>query len=167
MGEPLDNYSNVVEACQALIDRKRWNLAHGRVTVSTVGIASKIRKLTKELPEISLALSLHAPNQRLRSQIVPTAKHYPIEDIIDALDGHMTAALEPRKNDANTNHRSKNNGNASSRRRAMIEYVMCKYKNVCAWAMWCLEKLHCDSSINPWNGLFGDAAVSGRRNFNS
>jgi adenine C2-methylase RlmN of 23S rRNA A2503 and tRNA A37 len=74
MGEPLDNYTNVVAACRALIDRRRWNLAHGRVTVSTVGIAAKIRKLTQELPEISLALSLHAPNQRLRSQIVPTAK---------------------------------------------------------------------------------------------
>ncbi|CAB9508659.1 RNA methyltransferase RlmN [Seminavis robusta] len=123
MGEPLDNYSNVVEACRALIDRKRWNLAHGRVTVSTVGIASKIRKLTQDLPEVSLALSLHAPNQRLRSVIVPTAKHYPIQDIIDALDGHMKAAIQPRQSDANTHHRPPN-GSSSSRRRAMIEYVM-------------------------------------------
>lgn len=129
MGEPLDNYSNVVAACRALIDRKRWNLAHGRVTVSTVGIASKIRKLTQDLPEVSLALSLHAPNQRLRSQIVPTAKHYPIEDIIDALDGHMTAALKPRKNDATTHHRSQK-ANSSARRRAMIEYVMCEFRMV-------------------------------------
>jgi len=99
--------------------------AHGRVTVSTVGIASKIRRLTDELPEVSLALSLHAPNQRLRSEIVPTAKHYPIEDMIDALDGHMKAALRPRKQDSNTHHRPAN-GSSSSRRRAMIEYVMCK-----------------------------------------
>lgn len=143
MGEPLDNYINVVEACRAMIDRKRWNLAHGRVTVSTVGIASKIRQLTKELPEVSLALSLHAPNQRLRSQIVPTAKNYPIEDMIDALDGHMKAYLEARVTAANMEHRSEmsiidaNIGHRSemskrlrekesSRRRAMIEYVMCK-----------------------------------------
>lgn len=125
MGEPLDNYTNVVTACRALIDRKRWNLAHGRVTVSTVGIASKIRQLTQDLPEICLALSLHAPNQRLRSVIVPTAKHYPIEDMIDALDGHMRAAVRPRKDDVNTHHRSATPGKKNStKRRAMIEYVM-------------------------------------------
>ena len=129
MGEPLDNYTNVVAACRALIDRKRWNLAHGKVTVSTVGIASKIRKLTQDLPEVNLALSLHAPNQRLRSAIVPSAKHYPIEDIIDALDGHMQAAVRPRKHDATTHpHRPANDSGSSSRRRAMIEYVMCKYR---------------------------------------
>ena len=122
-GEPLDNYTNVVEACRALIDCKRWNLAHGKVTVSTVGIISKIRKLTQELPEVSLALSLHAPNQAMRSAIVPTAKHYPIDDLIDALDGHMKAYLEKR-----TPPRTTVPGGLrvaeSSRRRAMIEYVM-------------------------------------------
>ena len=115
MGEPLDNYTNVVAACRAFIDRKRWNLAHGRVTVSTVGIASKIRQLTKDLPEVCLALSLHAPNQKLRSEIVPTAKHYPIEDMIDALHGHMRGA-----------HNRSPDGRSATRRRAMIEYVMCK-----------------------------------------
>ena len=122
MGEPLDNYANVVEACRALIDRKRWNLAHGRVTVSTVGIASKIRKLTRDIPEVNLALSLHAPNQRLRSKIVPTAKQYSIEDIIDALDGHILA--EPRKHNANPVNCRPYAGSSSARRRAMIEYVM-------------------------------------------
>lgn len=116
MGEPLDNYTNVVTACRAFIDRKRWNLAHGRVTVSTVGIASKIRQLTKDLPEVCLALSLHAPNQKLRSEIVPTAKHYPIEDMIDALHGHMRGA-----------HNRSSDGRSATRRRAMIEYVMCKW----------------------------------------
>jgi adenine C2-methylase RlmN of 23S rRNA A2503 and tRNA A37 len=134
MGEPLDNYKNVVEACRALIDRRRWNLAHGRVTVSTVGIVSKIRRLTKELPEVSLAVSLHAPNQAMRSAIVPSAKHYPIEDLIEALDGHMMAYLIARK----TRLKEKQNKDAnhqvdfteaerikeSTRRRAMIEYVM-------------------------------------------
>lgn len=129
MGEPLDNYTNVVEACRALIDRRRWNLAHGRVTVSTVGIASKIRQLTKELPEVSLALSLHAPNQELRSKIVPTAKNYLLEDMIDALDGHMKAHLYERPSDPNTKHRSELvREKESSRRRAMIEYVMCKFR---------------------------------------
>ena len=120
--EPLDNYSNVVNACRAMMDRKRWNLAQGRVTVSTVGLISQIRKLTKELPEVSLALSLHAPNQDLRTSIVPTASRYPIEKLIDALDGHMLAYLKTR-DVVTQEERIKE----STRRRAMIEYVMCKY----------------------------------------
>jgi len=123
MGEPLDNYSNVVEACRALIDKKRWNLAHGKVTVSTVGLVSQMRKLTAELPEICLALSLHAPNQKMREAIVPTASRYPIEQLIDALDGHMLAYLHkrfPNKPAFSAEERIQE----SSRRRAMIEYVM-------------------------------------------
>ena len=128
MGEPLDNYNNVVGACRALIDRRRWNLAHGRVTVSTVGIISKICKLTRDLPEVSLALSLHAPNQAMRSAIVPSAKHYPIEDLIDALDGHMMAYLKRRKGSQNKDDLSafteEERIKESCRRRAMIEYIM-------------------------------------------
>lgn len=126
MGEPLDNYSSVVSACRALVDRKRWNLALGKVTVSTVGVVSKIRQLTKDLPEVSLALSLHAPNQELRSSIVPTAKNFPLPKIIDALDGHMRAYLDKR--DRNSTKDSSNNiiipREDNGRRRAMIEYVM-------------------------------------------
>lgn len=124
MGEPLDNYTHVVEAARSMMDRRRWNLAHGRVTISTVGLISQIRKLTKELPEVSLALSLHAPNQEARSAIVPTATRYPIEKLIDALDGHMMAYLDrrPEQRGYTEEERIKE----STRRRAMIEYVMRK-----------------------------------------
>lgn len=120
----LDNYRNVVDACRAMIDRRRWNLAHGRVTVSTVGLVSQIRKLTVELPEISLALSLHAPNQKDRTAIVPTASRYPIEQLIDALDNHMMAYLYKRKN--SHDYTREERMRESTRRRAMIEYVMLK-----------------------------------------
>ena len=157
MQQPLDNYNNVVEACRALIDNHRWSefslrslltsavaaslltasvfslagLAHGRVTVSTVGIVDKIRRLSVDLPQVSLALSLHAPNQAMRSAIVPTAKNFPIEKLIDALDEHMMAHARRHKMAA-----AKRNGTnvveytvdervkESTRRRAMIEYVM-------------------------------------------
>ena len=127
MGEPLNNYDNVVEACRSLIDRKRWNLAHGKVTVSTVGVTPRIRDLTRDLPEVSLALSLHAPNQEARSKIVPAAKAYKIEGIIEALDNHMMA-YQRKRYDGNkfvpfTDEERKRE---STRRRAMIEYVMCK-----------------------------------------
>lgn len=119
---PLDNYRNVVEACRAMIDRKRWNLAQGRVTVSTVGLVDQIRHFTLDLPEISLAVSLHAPNQALREQIVPTAKNYPIEDLIEALDQHMLAYLRQRR----PRHKPTREDRIleTSRRRAMIEYIM-------------------------------------------
>jgi adenine C2-methylase RlmN of 23S rRNA A2503 and tRNA A37 len=132
MGEPLDNYANVVEACRAMMDRRRWNLAHGRVTVSTVGLISQMRKLTKDLPEVSLALSLHAPNQEMRTAIVPTATRYPIEQLIEALDYHMMAYLKKRDGEGYTKEeRTKE----STRRRAMIEYVMRKYMLIALGAL--------------------------------
>jgi adenine C2-methylase RlmN of 23S rRNA A2503 and tRNA A37 len=127
MGEPLNNYDNVIEACRGMIDRKRWNLAHGRVTVSTVGVTPKMRKLTQEIPEINLALSLHAPNQPMREAIVPTAKIYPIQDMVDALDEHMMALVKAKSEDGTFNLEERKS--ASKRKRAMIEYVMCKFSN--------------------------------------
>jgi adenine C2-methylase RlmN of 23S rRNA A2503 and tRNA A37 len=108
-----------------MMDRKRWNLAQDHVTISTVGLVSQIRKLTKELPEVSLALSLHAPNQAARTAIVPTAARYPIEKLIDALDGHMMAYLERRP--GQRGYTEEERVKESTRRRAMIEYIMRKY----------------------------------------
>lgn len=128
MGEPLNNYDNVLAACRALIDRRLWNLKHNRVTVSTVGVPTRMRDLTRDLPEVNLALSLHAPNQKARERIVPAARGTPIESLIEALDWHMMA-LARRKNfldnpqgeeEFNTIERQV----ASKKKRAMIEYVM-------------------------------------------
>jgi adenine C2-methylase RlmN of 23S rRNA A2503 and tRNA A37 len=92
--------------------------------VSTVGLISQMRKLTKDLPEVSLALSLHAPNQEMRTAIVPTATRYPIEKLIAALDHHMMAYLKKRVGEGYT---KEERIKESTRRRAMIEYVMRKY----------------------------------------
>lgn len=139
-GEPLDNFNNVTAACRALIHPKRWNLAHHSVTVSTVGLVSQIRKLTAELPQVSLALSLHAPNQAARQAIVPTASRYPIEQLVEALDHHMTAYQKPKRwrkqrhgdpappdeNVVSTHPSTPTDQPVKEnlRRRAMIEYVM-------------------------------------------
>jgi adenine C2-methylase RlmN of 23S rRNA A2503 and tRNA A37 len=124
MGEPLNNYDNVIAACRAMINQRRWNMANNRVTVSTVGVTPKMRQLTKDLPEVNLALSLHAPNQPMREAIVPTAKTYPIQDMVDALDEHMMALLKPKSGDGvfGVDERK----TISKKRRAMIEYVMLK-----------------------------------------
>jgi adenine C2-methylase RlmN of 23S rRNA A2503 and tRNA A37 len=137
-GEPLDNYSHVVNACRAMMATRRWNLKHEHVTISTVGLVSQIRKLTKDLPEVSLALSLHAPNQALRTSIVPTASRYPIESLIDALDNHMLAGVVPAKPSTSRDVvvvTEEDRIKASSKRRAMIEYVMCKsFSCVTPWS---------------------------------
>ena len=127
MGEPLNNYDNVLTACRAMIDRRRWNLAHGRVTVSTVGVTPNMRRLTKDLPEVNLALSLHAPNQPMREAIVPTAKMYPIQDMVDALDEHMMTLVKNKSSATDgTFDNASERKSASKKKRAMIEYVMCK-----------------------------------------
>jgi len=174
MGEPLDNYTNVTEACRTMIDRSRWNLAHGRVTVSTVGLISQIRRLTKELPEVSLALSLHAPNQKDREAIVPTASRYPIEGLIDALDNHMMAYLDKKrkreswrkptlevdgriaeKQQQLRTYTTEERIKESSRRRAMIEYVMLKGESSsfkCAHQLGKLcENRHLVVNLIPYN----------------
>jgi adenine C2-methylase RlmN of 23S rRNA A2503 and tRNA A37 len=104
--------------------------------VSTVGIIDKIRRLTRELPEISLAVSLHAPNQEMRSAVVPSAKYFPIEQLIEALDDHMMAFLQKSKRAAAASDNPQNGDSTieqyteeerikeSTRRRAMVEYVM-------------------------------------------
>lgn len=136
MGEPLNNYTNVLAACRALIDRRLWNLAHNHVTVSTVGVPSRMRDLTRDLPEVNLALSLHAPNQSMREKIVPAAKGTPIESLIEALDEHMMALAGRKRNSphgsavggtdatALTEFSSDERHFASKKKRAMIEYVM-------------------------------------------
>ena len=108
-----------------MINRQRWNLAHGRVTVSTVGVTPKMRQLTKDLPEVNLALSLHAPNQSKRESIVPAAKMYPIDDMIEALDEHMMALTKTKQGDGSFGVEERKS--ASKRKRAMLEYVMRKF----------------------------------------
>lgn len=92
-------------------------------------------KLTRDLPEVNLALSLHAPNQKMREAIVPAAKGTPIESLIEALDEHMMALTKrallenPQSSSNGKEDREFNNVQrvtASKKKRAMIEYVMCK-----------------------------------------
>jgi len=92
MGEPLNNYSCVVSAVSAMTDPGRFGLAPGKVTISTVGVTNRMRMLFKDLPGVSLALSLHAPNQELRQKIIPTASAYPIEKLMDAVREWLDSA---------------------------------------------------------------------------
>jgi 23S rRNA (adenine2503-C2)-methyltransferase len=83
MGEPLANYRNVIPVLELLISDYAYGLSRRRVTVSTSGIVPHVEKLGDEC-NVSLAVSLHAPNDELRNRIVPINKLHPIDELLDA-----------------------------------------------------------------------------------
>jgi 23S rRNA (adenine2503-C2)-methyltransferase len=83
MGEPLLNFDNVVRAMALMRDDNGFGLANKRVTLSTAGLVPMIDKLS-EVSDVSLAVSLHAPTDDLRTQLVPLNKKYPIAELMDA-----------------------------------------------------------------------------------
>jgi 23S rRNA (adenine2503-C2)-methyltransferase len=83
MGEPLLNFDNVVDALDLMLEDNAHGFARRRVTLSTAGVVPKIDALRQRCP-VSLAVSLHAPNDKLRDALVPLNKHYPIRDLLAA-----------------------------------------------------------------------------------
>ncbi len=83
MGEPLMNFDNVVRAMSIMRDDLGYGLANKRVTLSTSGLVPQIDQLG-EVSDVSLAVSLHAPNDALRTQLVPLNKKYPIAELMEA-----------------------------------------------------------------------------------
>ena len=83
MGEPLANYRNVVAALRILLSDYAYGLSRRRITVSTSGIVPQIEKLGTEC-NVSLAVSLHAPNDRLRDELVPINRLHPIDELLAA-----------------------------------------------------------------------------------
>jgi 23S rRNA (adenine2503-C2)-methyltransferase len=83
MGEPLANFDNVVRAMSIMRDDLGYGLANKRVTLSTAGMVPMIDRLAKE-SDVSLAVSLHAPTDELRSELVPLNRKYPIAELMDA-----------------------------------------------------------------------------------
>ncbi len=83
-GEPLDNYENLLRFLQILTGTEGLNISQRNITVSTCGLAPQIRALAKEKLQITLALSLHAPNQEKREKLMPVARKYPLFEVLDA-----------------------------------------------------------------------------------
>ena len=83
-GEPLDNYDNLVKFVRILTDENGLNISQRNITVSTCGLIDKIKALAEEELQITLALSLHAPNDEVRKQLMPIAERFDIESAIKA-----------------------------------------------------------------------------------
>ena len=86
IGEPLDNYENVVTFLKNVNDERGLNIGMRHITLSTCGIPDKIRQLALTVPEVNLALSLHAPTDEKRRAIMPVARRFSIEEVMGACD---------------------------------------------------------------------------------
>lgn len=102
IGEPLDNYDNVMDFIRIINDPKGLALGARHITLSTCGVVPKIKELSNLDLQINLALSLHAPNNELRSKIMPINKAYNLDILIDTIKEYI----------------------AKTNRRVTIEYVM-------------------------------------------
>jgi len=91
MGEPLQNYSALVPALKAMLDDHGYGLSRRRVTVSTSGVVPMMDRLREDCP-VALAVSLHAPNDALRDELVPLNRKYPLAELLAACRRYLEAA---------------------------------------------------------------------------
>ncbi len=102
MGEPFLNYDAVMESIRIMNDPEGLKIGGRRISISTIGIVKGIKKLAREPIQVNLALSLHIPDDRLRSRLIPVNKEHPIGDVLAAVAGYIE----------------------STRRKVMIEYLL-------------------------------------------
>ena len=107
MGEPFLNYNNVLESVAMLNNKDYFNIGVRSISVSTAGIIDGIQKLSNEALRINLAISLHAPTNKLRSELMPIDKKYPLEEVLKAVDQYIE----------------------KTKRKVMFEYVLIKDVN--------------------------------------
>ncbi len=91
MGEPLVNFEAVWQAVESLTDPDMLGIGARHITISTSGIAPGIEKLSKKKLQVGLAVSLHAPNDKLRNELVPPNKMYPLEVLLAACQAYISA----------------------------------------------------------------------------
>ncbi|MBD3359923.1 MAG: 23S rRNA (adenine(2503)-C(2))-methyltransferase RlmN [Candidatus Buchananbacteria bacterium] len=104
MGEPFLNYDNVIEAIKILNNKDYFNIGARHISISTIGLPEDIYKLSKENLQINLAISLHAPNNKLRDKLIPLNKKYSLNQVLTVVKDYIK----------------------ETNRRVMIEYIMLK-----------------------------------------
>ena len=104
MGEPFLNYDNFLSSVKILNDENKFNIGQRKISVSTCGITEKIKMLADENLQINLAVSLNAPNDKIRVKIMPIAKKYPLNELLSSVRYYI----------------------GKTNRRVMLEYVLLK-----------------------------------------
>lgn len=89
MGEPFLNYHNIISAVRILNSEEYFNIGARKISISTSGITEGIKNLAKEGLQVNLAISLHAPNDKLRLKLMPISKKYPINKLISTMDSYI------------------------------------------------------------------------------
>lgn len=102
MGEPMHNYDSVMDAVRILNDQKGLALGARHISISTCGIVAGIKRMTEEKLQVNLAISLHAPNDVLRSRLMPVNLAYPLARLMPAVEAYV----------------------AKTRRKVMFEYLL-------------------------------------------
>jgi 23S rRNA (adenine2503-C2)-methyltransferase len=95
MGEPLLNFDNVIDSVNIMMEDIAYGLSKRKVTISTSGVVPAINKMIG-LTEASLAISLHAPNDELRNQIMPINRKYPISELLQSVKSYMASLSDNR-----------------------------------------------------------------------
>ncbi|MAM70928.1 MAG: 23S rRNA (adenine(2503)-C(2))-methyltransferase RlmN [Gammaproteobacteria bacterium] len=95
MGEPLMNFENVMDAVSLMMEDNCYGLSKRRVTISTSGVVPKIYEM-QNYTDASIALSLHAPNDKLRTEIVPINKKYPISELLESVNAYLESLGDSR-----------------------------------------------------------------------
>jgi 23S rRNA (adenine2503-C2)-methyltransferase len=137
MGEPFANYDRWWKSVERLHDPQGFNMGARSLTVSTVGLVPGIRQLAAQPLPINLAISLHAPDDELRSEMMPINKRYPIAELLDATRAYI----------------------AATNRRVSFEYVLLQGKNDSPEQAAALAELLggmlCHVNLIPWNPVPG------------
>jgi 23S rRNA (adenine2503-C2)-methyltransferase len=137
MGEPFANYDRWWQAVERLHDPKGFNMGARSLTVSTVGLVPGILRLAEEALPINLAISLHAPDDELRAEMMPVNRRYPIAALMEATRAYI----------------------AKTNRRVSFEYVLLQGKNdepqQAAALAGLLQGMLCHVNLIPWNPVPG------------
>jgi 23S rRNA (adenine2503-C2)-methyltransferase len=89
MGEPLLNYENVIQAIRIINDKQKLNIGSRKISISTCGIPDMIEKLAEEKFQLNLAISLNAPENNLRSQLMPVNEKYPLKKLFQSISKYL------------------------------------------------------------------------------
>ena len=133
IGEPFDNYDNVMDFIRIITSNKGIDLGSRHITVSTCGVVPGINKFMEDFNQVNLAISLHAPNDTIRNKIMPISKAYPLEELMTTIKKYLK----------------------TTNRRVTFEYIMLENVNdslECAKELAnLLKNMNCYVNLIPYN----------------
>ncbi|MBR6701454.1 MAG: 23S rRNA (adenine(2503)-C(2))-methyltransferase RlmN [Firmicutes bacterium] len=145
VGEPFDNYDNLTGFIDNINDKNGFNMGMRSITVSTCGLVPEIKRFAKEYPQVTLAISLHAPNNELRNRLMPVNRKYELKTLLAACREYVK----------------------TTNKRITFEYILIEGVNDTAKQAKeladILKGLLCHINLIPFNGVIGKEFVATKR----